>query len=472
MEIAGVIRRLLVATAIQNNVEPSARAIYSLLTGSKKWRDNELTASRPAKFRSHITEHQLRTWLNGTVKGGPTVPRQVALLGFINEFLFPDAPDKHLTTFDVEYDALPISARLRRGVQDVIDAVPSKDPFKTSPDYVFLAPDYEEFDPSAIEDLARHTDLLPSHLLYQSPASAALWDVVKNSKQYRDLYNCCEKGLQRILKSSAWIEASKDLRLVYSLGAGSSDKDEIIIDWLHSNGVDAQFALVDASPYMLMRTIKNIDPSRYKGIGIAGMQLDFSRPARMRAMCAKVYKDARLFSEKKAFFVLGFTLSNLAEDDFFRSYAQVCSRDDLFIFPLQLIPEDYGVKERAAFMESLRHSYTFPEGMKLSRAGLSVLQNYTFKNPVHVGPTNFDFNNTNRSIMVQFRFELEDTDGASKQFTTARSTRHYRADYETFLASHNFEVLDRVPLDNNVETWLVRFMGKPAASGHHAGRTQ
>ncbi len=472
MEIIGVIRRLLIATAIQNKLNPSAPAIYLLFTSSPKWRDNELTVSLPAKHRSHITEHQLRTWLNGTVTGAPAAPRQVALLGFINEFLFPDAPDKHLTTFNVEYDALPISARLRREVQDVIDNVPPMHPFKTSPDYVFLAPDYEEFDPSAIEDLARHTDLLPSHLLYQSPASAALWDVVKTSKQYRELYNCCEKGLQRILQSPAWIEASQDLRLVYSLGAGSSDKDEIIIDWLHSNGIDAQFALVDASPYMLIRTIKNIDPSRYRGISIAGMQLDFSRPSRMRAMCTKVYNDAGLFSEKKAFFVLGFTLSNLAEDDFFRSYAQVCSRGDLFIFPLQLIPEDYGVNERAAFMESLRHSYTFPEGMKLSRAGLSVLQNYKFNRPVHSGPTNFDFNKTNRSIMVQFRFELEDTDGATKQFTTARSTRHYRADYEKFLASHNFEVLERAPLENNVETWLVRFNGKPAASGHHAERTQ
>lgn len=330
-----------------------------------------------------------------------------------------------------------------------------------------VAPDYAGIDPMKIDisvDLRSAGTHLPAHLLYHAPIAAHLWEAVKEADPYKPLYRQCEDGLRMILKQDGWEKHSPKPRLVFNLGAGSASKDRVIHDVLSKlNSNEPAYCWVDASWAMIHRTIIEFNrrPSRIKHCG--ALLVDFEQPGKLRSIYEQYFRSPfPKFEEPKAFFILGFTLSNLDEARFFVEYAKYCSKGDVFVFPMQFIPEENrgNTEKLKTFREGLLKNYDFPEGRELSTAGLVHLQRYKFKDFGDAVVKEIAFDGKFESLSVEFSVELEDKEHKqSATVVTARSSRHYEKNFCDFLTTKKFEVLDRAHVSGGVTTMLVRYVG-------------
>lgn len=345
---------------------------------------------------------------------------------------------------------------------------------------VLVVPDYDEVDPAEIDVHVKHADknqALKAHFLYHSPVAACKWDLVKKAPNYKPLYELCEKGLRAILgKTNSKVRARlQDYRVVFNLGAGSPQKDNIILEILGDGQTPrATFAWIDASYPMLHRTIKDVTPALLKDVNGVALLTDFEKPGNV----AKTYESflrtiysasprqpPRGFKEtSKVFFILGYTLSNLVEESFFEEYKKVCSHGDLFVFPMQFIPDACrnNPDELLKFKTKLLKSYNFEEGRELAHAGLSLLQKYEPTKtsvPPNVGELIFD--NDKHSLCVRFFVELkhQEDEENTKTVATARSVRHYEKDYIKFLSANGFELFDATEEDAGVKTLAIEYVG-------------
>lgn len=329
-----------------------------------------------------------------------------------------------------------------------------------------------DIDPLDIDVQVRNstTGELKAHLLYQSPVAAALWDKVKTSPFY-SLHSACAKGLNFILQQESWKGRKNNVNLVLNLGVGSWSKDKLILQSLKSfNSKKPAYIWVDASFEMLRRTIKEKLSAHdsFSHVNFAVLKVDFEHPSIMRKLYVDNFSSLPSYSGKKAFFILGFTLSNLNESRFFSEYSAHCQQGDLFVFPMQFIPE--AAKKDSSVLKSfknrLRSSYEFDEGTQLAQAGLGFLQNYKLSRFVGADVSSFTFNEKFSSLSIKFSADLKSNDAnVTTRVVTAQSSRHYKSDYLEFLNSLGFKLIDCSPeYEDGAQTLLVEFVGGHGSS--------
>lgn len=418
------------------------------------------------------------SWLIDNGKGTTSVPTT-------NLSSVLDAVSKNLSgiqgsvaSLDITLDSLPIWQEYRAEIEQYLTSLSRRNP---KIENVLLAPDYDEIDPAAIDAQVKTAgentnNVLKAHLLYHSPVAASQWQKIKSAGRYKPLYDLCEKGLEEIFASDEWKKCQRDLRLVFNLGAGSSRKDEMILEALSSGVAEERaYIWIDASYPMLHQTIKDVDRAN-TGISLFAIVADFETPKKVE----DIYRNSfsQLLPEfkhtSKAFFVLGYTLSNLDEENFFSAYANVCREGDLFVFPMHFIPA--ACKDDKNNLDKFEHGllrfYNFPEGQKFSEAGLNMLQLYK-PTGAHKEP-DFDpifFNGHTHSRCLKFTVELRNIKAidVTKSVVTAQSVRHYKDDYIEFLKKYGFikihestgRVIDsKHPEWGVVQTLVVKYIGK------------
>lgn len=326
-------------------------------------------------------------------------------------------------------------------------------------------------DPLDIEAQVRNrtSGELKAHLLYQSPVAAALWDRVKTSPFY-PLHNACAKGLNYILQQNSWAKCRNNLDVIFSLGVGSWTKDKLILQNMGSTSPkQSAYVWIDASFEMLRRTIKEKESTRdsFPNVHFAAMKADFEHPAKLRKLYADNFLSLPDFSKKKAFFILGFTLSNLNESRFFAEYSAHCQPGDLFVFPMQFIPDAAKNDPNALeeFKGTLLNSYEFDEGTQLAKAGLGFLQSYELSKFLGAEVSSFPFDGTSSSLVIRFSADLKSKhENLVTRVVTAQSSRHYKSDYLEFLKKLGFKLIDCSPEYDGAQTLLVEYIGRQGGS--------
>ena len=401
-------------------------------------------------------DQTISKWLHEGVMPRSKFAEQI--LFCINWLLFDEDKSKYVKDLIQRFNSTALSSSIKSTVERaLVDETIAKGIEIRN---VLVAPDYENIDPAHLDVhiTTGASGPLKAHLLYHSPVSPDIWDRVKAAPEY-PLYRLCQDGLTEILHSPEWDSRSSDLRIVFNLGAGSASKDTLILRSLAQCKSKPTFAWVDASMYMLLKTIRGVNRYFIGGVNGVALAADFEHPARLR----KVYEDSfptlPEFKERKAFFVLGFTLSNLHEEQFFSSYKKVCEPGDLFIFPMQFIPEGDS-KVRDKFKKTLLESYDFEEGRKLSQAWVALLQEYSLVNYEDPTIEDYRFNGSFRSLCVEFRAVLKDRQAIERTVVTARSIRHYRTEYLAYLYNLGFKVLCESSNHDGVVTLLIEYVGK------------
>lgn len=370
-------------------------------------------------------------------------------------------------SYDVDLEGIGFSNEIIYAVEDKLN--PKRQ--QLNYDGVPFAVDVH-IDPLDIDAQVRNrtTGELKAHLLYQSPVAAALWDKVKTSPFY-PLHNACAKGLNYILRQKSWADRCRNFDAFFILGVGAWAKDKLILQYLRSSSSkQIAYVWVDASFEMLRRTIKEKVNSQdsFPNVRFAAMRADFEYPSKLRKLYMDNFLSFPEFSKKKVFFILGFTLSNLNESRFFVEYSTHCQQGDLFVFPMQFIP-DAAKKDSDAlekFKSNLLSSYQFDEGTELAQAGFGFLQSYSLKRFLGAEVSSFAFYNTSSSLTIKFSADLESNhDNLVTRVITAQSSRHYKSDYLDFLKKFGFELIDCSPEYDGAQTLLVEYVGMRSGSG-------
>jgi hypothetical protein len=219
---------------------------------------------------------------------------------------------------------------------------------------------------------------------------------------------------------------------------------------------------VDASLSMLFKTIKDTNTKDFPNTTLVALAADFEDPERLKTVYSESFVSLPAFDQPKVFFILGFTLSNLKEEEFFLSYADVCSIDDLFIFPMQFIPEEPPNKndDLEKFKTNLINAYDFQDGHKLSQSWVDLSENFYDLENIDPKVEEFRFHNSTGSLCVKFKAKIRRKDRTKKTITTAFSNRHQRNNYIDFLKSFGFETLHETNQINGVSMLVVKYVGK------------
>jgi uncharacterized SAM-dependent methyltransferase len=443
-----VVKKLLYAVAIRAGKSPTLTNIEKLIEA--------------ADLMGTLTEDNIRSYIR---RDKTAVPRpeggQYKACQRIFNAMLGLSKEHQLANLDISWEDVKLSSELKAKVDHLLRLEESNRIVTTN--NVLIAPDYHEIEPSDINAQIR-AGALKAHSLYHSPRAAEVWDRITKSREYK-LYGLCEAGLEALLGLSEWREISKSIRLVFVLGAGSPTKDSKILTALLKNPHHPAFVWVDASLQMLHKTIKQVprDLTANK-IQLAAIATDFENPGNLAKVLAGSFPTLPQFEEKKAFFILGFTLSNLNESEFFNSYHKMCSKGDVFIFPMQFIPENAKNSDavRKAFASEVLACYNFDGGHKLAKSWADLIEDY--KDPEYFDPKiSKIFLGEHESLAVQFRAQLKGHDGAKREITTATSSRHYRSDFVNFLAGLGYELTCETKAREGVSTLVFTFNGEPAA---------
>jgi hypothetical protein len=166
---------------------------------------------------------------------------------------------------------------------------------------------------------------------------------------------------------------------------------------------------------------------------------------------------------------LGFTLSNLDEMQFFEEYTKVCADGDLIIFPMQFIPEEVSLENQSEFNEiasRMRRHYDFEDGRRLAKAGLTNLSdNFRLKELHRPDIKRIHFYNNPTSVCIDFSITLEDEDDdkATSTHITARSSRHKKQVYLSYLNRLGFREVYISPEMDGVCSLMIEYR-KPTDS--------
>lgn len=447
------LRRIFFAIAVKKNISPTGGKLFGLF---EKYINENNFAIGPDNLHSWVRKD------NHTPRVGIAKENCLKL---INHFLFDNKND-YINSFDYNWDELSIPRQVKNAVDKLLD---EDEKFEPSFDRgffnnVLIGPDYQ-IDPSDLMTQiinSRTGHVLNPHLLYHSPKSVDIWDTITRSPHY-PLYRRCEDGLNALLQSEVWRERFYDVELMFNLGAGSASKDKLILRDANSYQDSKMYVWVDASLPMIRKTVQDANPSKYKNVNCLALPVDFEVPTKLRNQYNFSFPMFKNFENKKVFFILGFTLSNLYEENFFSEYSNICQKGDLFVFPMQFIPNDIDKNEDDLniFKRELINSYNFEEGHMLAKSWSSLLDDdYEIEIPTPE-PTieHVQFCNNKKSICVIFNAIIKDKFGSIKSITTSRSIRHYKSDYESFLNSYGYKIVFETDPRDGVTTLLVEYTG-------------
>ena len=442
-EKSRTLKLLLYSTAFKMHVKPTYTYIWSIFKPLVEQHD------------AGLTEDNIHSWLKGHF---PSETKEEKCLLILNCILFEGM--NVIRNLAMDWNSIQIERDIKSRAERLLnEKVIEK---KLQAKNVLISPDYQWLDPMALTKyIMNSNDVLRAHMLYHSPVAAEIWDRITKDDVNYPLYRKCANGLRELLNKDKWKdELLPSIRSFFVYGAGSASKDRIILSWIKNSPNDVIFTWVDASSSMLWKTIKNIDTESYKNVSFTAIAADFEHPQRVIRLFNDSLSAPSAFEERKAFFILGFTLSNLDERRFFTTYKEICTKGDLFVFPMQFIPKDavQGTDELHTFKESLLKTYDFDEGNKLAQAWFTLLEGY--EKPKFIEPKIEPMMFINgKSLCVEFEAILNGPSYINQRIITARSSRHYKQDYFDFLNSEGYEVKDEVEVPGGVTTLLVEFIG-------------
>lgn len=435
-----LLKPLLCAVALNAGKQFSASDIHELFLTCPDWPKFERCSAN-----SKISVNLVHKWISGNVRPGQK--RLDAILSYCNYLLFDGEKNKQIPGWDTDFESVDINERIRNSVITLLTAATGT--LRHIPWIV----DHRQIDLGDFDKVVRNLrpkSPLKSHALYHSPVAARIWERITTRGPYKRLYQACEQGLEGILSSETWHKLALQIGTIFNLGAGSPTKDKIILRNIEEIcSTKPIYVLVDASLYMLANTLKDIETERGASVNVVALATDFEHPKRM--MC-QLRTGLTAFPKKysnngrNVFFILGFTLSNLDESDFFDAYAEACELGDLLIFPMQFIPEsevsDGDTEALDQFDKNLSTHYNFSDGMKLARSSLRLLQEFeTVPGDIPPSVEQEQFHGKNRSRRIEFKARVVDGQGYERTVITAKSSRHYRSDYLELLKEKGFNLI-------------------------------
>lgn len=475
------LRRMLYLVAVSNNQEPTTANIRNLMMS--KFPDN---------FPGSIDYDNVKSRCGHANTKKPSFPKEDvanSYLRVLNNFFFVENSNEYFPDFDIDLGEWEIWQTHGAAVESEI----SKNHLTEMIHGVLIISDYHHIRPvdlieGQIPVARKDITALNAHLLYHTPLAALLWDNIKTAPSYKAHYWLCEKGLKELLNKPSVValedgehafslkEQLCQRRLVFNFGAGSYIKDKLILACIQKCTQDMKkkdenvppsvYCWVEAAHPMLARTLAELSAKDYFDVYKLALETDFEDPSRIKELYEqfrKIMPSLPHYSTKKIFFILGYTLSNLREEHFFDQFAKSCQPGDLFVFPIQFIPEECreDKDKYASFQKSVVDNYDFEEGRMLASAGLS--QTLKFK-PVldqQLRPEACDclLNNKSGSFRIIFRAQIKSTESFGSNFSvvTAETYRHYENDYKDFLASKGFSVVDQSQVHQGVRTLVVEY---------------
>lgn len=479
----GNLRRITMLVAIANGLQPTPQKIVNLFMAAVAASTSPTTPTwlRDAgKAKDRIATY-LGKKVNGTVQVAWCADDEVraTYLKLANKSLFGNDEGSYFQSFDVDLDKHHIWQTHRDAVEARINGGAGLQAVQG----VLMAVDYygaDPADPGAVIEPKnnRRGTVLKAHLLYHTPLAARLWDGIKDAKSYHEHYKQCQLGLVELLSNQSFIDLLGAARLVLNLGAGSPEKDLLILRAMAvaaSSGTHGHvpvYCWVDASQQMLFRTLHTLFAPKSEplpDVRKIALAQDFESPEGMKALYSASFPNLPRYQGRKVFFILGYTLSNLSEESFFSTYSDHCDVGDVIVFPIQFIPDECmnDPAKLNAFMTSVLKLYNFPEGSKLAAAGLSSAENFRL-----VGATpdptieRSMWRGEPDSLRLHFQANMEDIRVSGKAgcftLTTAESFRHYEQPYLQYLKSQGFEPCVASEMRHGVKTLAVKFVGKPS----------
>ena len=447
-----LLSKLLHAIAKKKNKNPTAGNILSIFAECNFYHNDH---DKWIKFDA------VNKWIKGNIR--PQRERKKLLIGYINCILFDKTEKQNyiVKSLNESFDELPLD-------KELIDFV--NDSFALKENNIFasglVAPDYS-FDPTNIKVMVE-TGKIPASYLYHTYYASKIWDkITRNAIDY-PLYHECEMGLQNILQSEEWLDRRGGLNLVFNLGAGSASKDIRIIKSLDEvENKKPVFICVDTSFPMLDYTYRIVKEKKYQRIKYHSLITDFENPAGMKRCYTNRYFDLPSFDSKKAFFILGFTLSNINEVAFFKKYMEVCQKGDIFIFPMQFIPEEHKKQNLSEFKNQLRRNYDFEDGQRLAKEGLAYLKECEIigypkvkVNEIMLDDRSYSRNPTELSLSIDYYVKIKGQYGETRDLIISSSKRHYENVYKTMLEKLGYKIIcSTKEFNNNVKTLFVEFEG-------------
>lgn len=397
-----------------------------------------------------INYHNLNTYVKGRRPGASDKPKNDALIKFIKTAISDIGSISDTDVFQMSFVELFKNSDLLTQYK-----VRQKENTKVGAamdDMFLIHLDYDKINIGDIEDAIRVAGKLNQSLMYHSPAAVKIWEGIANDKGY-GLYRICESNLKTLLQLTCWTSKISSLGSIVILGAGAASKDTLIIQSLESLAKnEIEIVWVDVSLYMLANTVKKVMPNiTLPNIKPRAIATDFEYPERLDSIMEELKID---HTGIRATFILGSTLSNIDENDFFREFCKTCSDDDLLIISMEHVRDDVD------FNDLLMKRYGSEVSKSLARAAFTINPEILIGSfdSTEVSVKNYFFNNQFNSYEVLFRTKvtLKSAGIKDKWVTTARATRHPRDVFRKYIESFGFELI--LPIeDQGVVTWLFQF---------------
>lgn len=195
---------------------------------------------------------------------------------------------------------------------------------------------------------------------YLSPDAWEIWKGVIDSGSYHQ-YDECKHALQELCDQELWsgFFASDGADGVVMLGCGAPSKDIAIIDsmLLHTRQARLHYALVDFSHYMLIWSFRSVD-GRLRNLTEGQRErIDFHL---VECDFLKLGGAGHLLRRKQqpvAWFILGGTIGNLNEREFFLSVSNDAEPGDLLVVGCETVGHDANGDKKTY----LKKKYNTPE---------------------------------------------------------------------------------------------------------------
>ncbi len=271
--------------------------------------------------------------------------------------------------------------------------------------------------------------------MYFNQAGVMIWkELIELCDDYK-MYEHCQRLLQNFLRNNIWKNMAGSISHIYILGAGSPKKDQEVIKSLQAHEMDnISYILVDTSMHMLAYTAKEISCLQGKLPVITSIMTDFQNMDRMiKIVQDRLLEQVYAIKKRSIYFMLGATLSNINENEFFASLNQVFKSGDLFVATLEFI-ENHD-KDGMQMKKKLLNTYNNPFTKKLAKNALSGIEYLNWNIPYDTitctsHPFKDPYNYFEDSLEVCLSLD---------QLQIFRATRHRRDVYIKFVEKFGFK---------------------------------
>lgn len=237
---------------------------------------------------------------------------------------------------------------------------------------MFLNPAHHRVD---LESEWRKTGIVDQRFMYVSRFAVSDWNAVVEYNEYQT-YKLCAETLERTVEyvfadSNSYFVEQVDTIVI--LGAGSPSKDRVILKEACKDGSKVRVVLVDASFYMLIDTYEELSQyirTRQLNCNIEMHCFDFTD-------VSSWISGVRFYDgERLAIFLLGGTVQNLREAEFFQVISNIFSSHSIIVIAGEFFEDEIAIK---AATSSLLARYDSIEAKNLVLTAVQDLFNRELK---------------------------------------------------------------------------------------------